>query len=249
MSGQEMYAHRDMTVRIGMSSHRMFLQDGFYNKSVISDKLHSHNYAEVHLVLGGDILYRIDDGSHLAKDGSMLVIPPGVFHSGRMQSPETKHVAFQIDMPVDTFSQHTVSRGILTELFSEVERAADTGDYTGIAALAMLLVRDLPTSPHVSAERISDYGFLIHEFFANRYGEDVTLRDLAEALHLSERQAERLVHRHTGRSFRDELSETRVQMARILLSDSDMTLTEIASYVGYRSYAGFWKAMKKKQIM
>lgn len=249
MSGQEMYAHQDMTVRIGTSPHRMFLQDGFYNKSVISDKLHSHNYAEVHLVLGGDILYRIADGSHIAKDGSMLVIPAGVFHSGQMQSPEARHVAFQIDMPVDTFSHRAVSRGVLAELFSEVERAAATGDYTGIAALVMLLVRDLPTAQRISAEHISDYGFLIHEFFAHKYGEDVTLRDLAEALHLSERQAERLVHKHTGRSFREELSETRVQMARILLSDSDMTLTEIASYVGYRSYAGFWKAVKKKQIM
>ena len=82
-------------------------------------------------------------------------------------------------------------------------------------------------------------------FFSNRYSEDVRLSDLAEAIHLSERQTERLVIEHTGRGFRDELTETRVKIARQRLADKNMTLGEIAGYVGYRSYAGFWKAMKK----
>ena len=41
------------------------------------------------------------------------------------------------------------------------------------------------------------------------------------------------------------ISSTRVMIAKQLLRSSDMSLSEIAEYVGYRSYAGFWKAMKK----
>ena len=35
------------------------------------------------------------------------------------------------------------------------------------------------------------------------------------------------------------------EMAKELLKTTDMSLGEICRYVGYRSYAGFWKAMKK----
>jgi AraC-like DNA-binding protein len=34
-------------------------------------------------------------------------------------------------------------------------------------------------------------------------------------------------------------------MAKHLIATTDMSLGEVADYVGYRSYAGFWKAMKK----
>lgn len=97
----------------------------------------------------------------------------------------------------------------------------------------------------LKAQPITDYGFLIHEFFTNNYSFDIHLSDLADELHLSQRQAERLVIEYTGNSFREELCQTRVTMAKELLKNTGMSLGEVSRYVGYRSYAGFWKAMKK----
>ena len=71
------------------------------------------------------------------------------------------------------------------------------------------------------------------------------MRDIANYLHLSERQSERLIIDYTGHSFRDELVATRMNMAKILFSTTDMSLSEISQYVGYKSYNGFWKAAKK----
>ena len=48
-----------------------------------------------------------------------------------------------------------------------------------------------------------------------------------------------------GRSFRGALTVTRMQVAERLINISAMPLTEVAQYVGYRSYAGFWKAYQK----
>ena len=238
----------EITVSVGASAHKVFLQDGFYNKHMLSGKIHKHNYAEVHFILGDDTAYRVGDEDLVVKSGSMLVIPPAVYHAGVNKAPETLHVAFQIDAPVSEASMHSLPVGLIEEFFFEIDRCAVNEDYSGICAYIALFSRHFLASERV-AERISDYGFLIYEFFSNRYSEDVHLSDLAEDLHLSERQAERLVIEHTGNSFRDELTVTRVNIARQLLETSDMTLAEVAGYVGYRSYAGFWKAMKRYQLL
>ena len=71
------------------------------------------------------------------------------------------------------------------------------------------------------------------------------LSDLADQLHISERHAERLVLQYTGRSFREELVAVRMRIAHQLMQAENASLEQIAKYVGYRSYSGFWKAMKR----
>lgn len=240
-----MLSFREMTVNIGSVQHKVFLQDGFYNKSVISDILHHHRYTEVHLIIDGSVGYTMGDRSIAASDGTMLVIPPGVMHSGKRLDEGTLCAAFQIDADVNDTISFKIDKELIRSMFDEIDEAAKTDDYSGIAAYVTILCRRFIESDGVRAERITDCGFLIHEFFSHRYAEDVTLSDLAKTLHLSDRQTERLVHKCTGRSFRDELSRSRVLVASRLLAEGSMSLGEIAAYVGYRSYAGFWKTMKK----
>ena len=69
--------------------------------------------------------------------------------------------------------------------------------------------------------------------------------DLAKILSLSDRQTERLVIKYMGKPFRGVLSDIRTEMAKRLMETTVMSMSEISRMVGYKSYAGFWKAMKK----
>ena len=249
MSGREMFTPRELTVSIGRVPHKLFLQDGFYNKAEISSVIHHHKYTEVHLILGGEILYSIGEEQRTVSGGTMLVIPPGVYHAGLKRSEAALCAAFQVDAEVEELRAFSVSPGLIAEFFTEIDRAKESGDYSGVAAFADMLCLRFVGSEGISADRIADYGFLIHEFFSHRYADDVALADLAEALHLSERQTERIVAQHTGGSFRDELARSRIRVAERLLAEGEMSLGEISAYVGYKSYAGFWKAMKKHGII
>ena len=63
---------------------------------------------------------------------------------------------------------------------------------------------------------------------------------------MSEKQASRLIKKHMGATFSDVLSDYRLQAAnRLLFGTPEMSLTEVAEFVGYRSYSGFWKAFKR----
>jgi len=48
-----------------------------------------------------------------------------------------------------------------------------------------------------------------------------------------------------GCSFREQLAKKRIEVAKRLMDNSNLTLDEISRYVGYKSYSGFYKALKK----
>ena len=76
-------------------------------------------------------------------------------------------------------------------------------------------------------------------------GNVIRIEDLAKELHLSTRQTERLVFANTGNTFGNELTLTRIAIAKHLIKTTDMKLSDVAEYVGYKSYAGFYKALNR----
>lgn len=221
-----------------------FLQNGFY-QNLSTETLHNHNYTEIHLILNGNAVFEIDRTVYRVKSGDMLSIPPKARHSCIEQEATVKHTAFQIDHGTDKAEIYPIGEHIQNGFFDELRRCRETGDYTKLAIFMELISSYLLSSSGPAPRAVTDYGFLIHEFFSLNYNRDVRLNDLAKALHVSERQAERLVLQHTGKSFRQAITHTRITIARQLIESSELSLNEIAEYVGYRSYAGFWKAIKK----
>ena len=178
--------------------------------------------------------------------GNMLLIPPRVMHTCAFQEAGTRHTAFQIDLPCERVRCLSVSQALLHDFFDAITRCADTDEYGDVAAYMGLLCHPLTAEGAVFIRQPTDYGFLIQEFFSTRYREDIHLSDLADLLHLSERQTERMVLLHTGKTFRRELVATRMAIARHLMENTALSLQEIAAYVGYETYSGFWKALKKE---
>lgn len=235
----------ELHVTIGKKEHKIFLQDGFFDHKVPASCIHKHNYAEVHLMTGGKGVFRIGEQLQPVPDGGMLVIPGNIMHCCHSMEKKARHTAFQLDFDFAEAACYTLHAGLAAAFFEEIDRCLASGDYTGVAGYITLFCRYFSSGTQLHVQPVTDYGFLIHEFFANHYSEELQLRDLAEELHLSQRQAERLVIECCGRTFRDELAHTRVEMARFMLQSTPLSRTEAALYVGYRSYAGFWKALKK----
>lgn len=235
----------ELTATIGKEQCKVFLQDGFYDTRRLSNRIHRHHYTEIHIVLSGRIVYRIGDAEFSAEAGTLLAIPKEELHAVVEASRDAKRIAFQLEAPLSGFESRSINRELISEFALEIESAAQGGDYSGVLAYITIFCRELVGGEGIAARHITDYGFLIYEFFSNKYSEDIRLSDLSRVLHLSARQTERLVIEHTGLCFRDALTDIRIKMARHLLSTTDISLTEVATYVGFRSYAGFWKAMRK----
>ena len=239
---------RELSVYTPTRTVRVFLQNGFYAYSP-SAKNHLHNYTELHLILDGNAAFTVDDREISAESGTMLIIPKKTPHACTKEESGVKHTAFQLDLDTAAFALHHIDENLLRLFFEEIAHARSSDDYAPLSAMMALLLCLRPNAERVSAKKVTDYRFLINEFFSLRYNEDVHLADLASLLHLSERQAERLVRTHMGCSFREALTNARIATAHRLLKASTLSGREVAEYVGYRSYTGFWKAMKKYGLL
>lgn len=235
----------ELPIRVGTHDYTAFLQDGFCNFHTRSSPLHNHNYAEIHIVSDQSARFIIGDSIYSARKGNVLLIPHGIFHRLDSSDAHTLHTAFQIDYHAQTFSACMLDEHTILAFFHEIEQCKLSQDYTAISAYIALFCSCFPSHRVLGVQPIVDSGFLIHEFISQHYSEDLHLTDLADALHLSPRQTERLVIAQTGNTFREELTAVRINIAKHLIKTTDMSLGEIARYVGYRSYAGFWKAVKK----
>ena len=88
--------------------------------------------------------------------------------------------------------------------------------------------------------------YQIEEYFNDHYMENISLKNLAERLYLSEKQTDRMIRKAYGEGFRRHLSQIRLLIAQELLTDTELEIGEIAEKVGYQSYKGFFIAFKEK---
>ena len=235
----------ELTFSLGGNTHTAFLQEGFCHPGTPSQNLHRHSYPEIHVLSGGNATFQLGGDILDFTDGDVFAIPAGLFHRCLSAEDALRHTAFQADIPLRDFAAQHFDHHLLNSFLEEIPASRSLNSYGSLQAYLSLLccVFCRETSPKIRES--ADHAFLIHEFFSHSYREDVSLADLAKQLHFSEKHTARLVLRHTGRTFSQALTAQRMTIAEHLAKSTDMPLTQIALYVGYRSYSGFWKAYRK----
>lgn len=119
-----------------------------------------------------------------------------------------------------------------------------------IIYLIDIFEQHLETEKSDTCRRISDrdhlYAIHIEDYIATSYkSADVSLHSMAESMHLSDRQAERLCSKIFGAGFTSLLTKQRMTVAKALINEKKHSLAEISEMVGYNSYTGFYKSYKK----
>ncbi|MFG2334874.1 helix-turn-helix domain-containing protein [Streptomyces sp. NPDC048604] len=85
----------------------------------------------------------------------------------------------------------------------------------------------------------------MQRYLADNLSRPVTVRDVAAAVHLSERHAERLFRHETGGSLMATLRRMRLDLAAVLLLDTGTTVTEVAQACGYADVRAFSTAFRR----
>lgn len=83
-------------------------------------------------------------------------------------------------------------------------------------------------------------------YIHRHYSEKIFLSQIAQAAGISEREAARCFQKNIGQSPMEYLIKYRLNQAKKLLAESDMTITEISYLCGFADCAYFGKTFKKK---
>ena len=83
------------------------------------------------------------------------------------------------------------------------------------------------------------------QYVIENYSKQVSLEDVAEAIHLSPAYLSTIFKKETGINFSDFLISCRIEAAKELLKTTDLPIADVASQVGYTDSRYFSKTFTK----
>ena len=239
-------AAKEFYINVGNRKIEAFIYDGVLETKIGNSPLHKHKYTEVHFTGSGESRLIVGTQKYVMRAGAVMAIPQDAIHRLSIDAGSF-HMAFMINYPLSTVVERGVCPEVIATLKEELQRYKSHRDFSKIQPYLSLFCKDI-VEAKVDLLTVTNREFIIHEFFENRYNQDVTLLDLAKELNLSAKQTARLVEKYIGQGFSAALTSYRLNAAKQLLtSDSALSMSDVAELVGYRSYSGFWKAFKNSK--
>ncbi len=90
---------------------------------------------------------------------------------------------------------------------------------------------------------------VIEEYVNRNYNSNLSLGTLSKILNLCKKQTSRVVKKEFGMTFRQLVAKTRYSAATYLLTNTNASISEIATKVGYDTYNGFYNMFLSKSGM
>ncbi|MCZ7423281.1 MULTISPECIES: AraC family transcriptional regulator [unclassified Micromonospora] len=135
----------------------------------------------------------------------------------------------------------------LVSLDTELRARRDGHQDAALAHLTLLLVAAarLPTAV-ADQLRSAEEPLLaaVFDVIERRYREPISLADVAAELALTAGHLTTVVRRRTGRTVQQWLAQRRMQQARLLLTDTDLTVATISRRAGYPDVSYFIKRFR-----
>jgi len=174
-----------------------------------------------------------DEYSAVLDVQQVTVLLPTAFAFFERYHPAILSAALE-SSPISCFRLQALTTLLILDLYDLVKMYIPPQDLSGTISI------DAASQPETD-----EYLFHIETFMHKHYMEDISLHTLAEHVHLSPRQIERILKNHSGLSFGETLLQQRMWAAREHLANPCIPISEIPTLVGYRSYSGFYSSIKK----
>lgn len=248
-----------------------FVSWGFFRPHPWRNYLHQHSFYEVCLAFAGTGVFRHGGDEVKVGAGRVFLARPGVLHEIESTGEEGLGIAFwgfTLAPPVSpeqsswsrglesgpVVSSRTGSLSTLVVALAEEARRPQSGYGALCAALGSALVietaraftasEDLRVTPPPT-DRTSAVVATIRRHLEDNLDRTVTVRDVAAAVHLSERHAERLFREATGASMMSTLRRLRLDHAATLLRDGTPSTAAVAKACGYPDPGSFSTAFRR----
>lgn len=245
-------------LRVSMNRNLVF------SKNTWHCKRHSNADYELHIVLQGSCGLEVEDKHCSLQANQAIIIPPGIYHLPKPEPGAFERISVSFTpadgllkeqlavlSPICTvYNTTTEIHRICEDIFHEcAEASMYQHEYLGtlltqlmISNFRILQIGSMPqNNPKAGRNRYTDR---IDDFFENHMEQGVTANDLADELHLSKRQLDRILKSYYGMGFREKLTCSRMDRASWILRNTDKPIYEIITDVGYLSEAAFYSVFK-----
>ena len=234
--------------------------------------LHWHSEIEMLYVKNGAISVTVEERKYVLNRGDIIFIEPEKIHTvNPFFLPLEYDAAVFSASALSLNSEHFFGRDIIMPLVnggSEFSGIIDSSfkDYEKLLIQAEILLNKESSKAAVfaaligiisiiydggyikkSSGQISKYSHDIKkclEYISENYSRKIKLSELSDLIHVSKNYFCGYFKKFTGITPFEQINETRVKKAAALLSDSDLTVSEIAVKCGFENLSYFTRKFK-----
>lgn len=87
------------------------------------------------------------------------------------------------------------------------------------------------------------------EYIRGHITDGLVLEDVAKKFYVSPNYLSSIIHKETGKTYRQHVIEAKMTVAKQMLDDTRMRVEEVAYAVGYENYISFYNVFKKNEHM
>ena len=231
--------------------------DEFYIKKHTESQVpyfHSHRFYELIYVHRGKCLQQFKDGSKLClTKGQCLLLSPNAIH--KIEKSKRSDIILKFVIPCSLFKQ--TGGKILSDrlpattiLFEDVSETAEFAilkllqEQSCNAQYKDLIIQSYLTIIFTELVNMQKYDIAIQIMLNDYFNENIKTASLAEFAATQNYNANyisRLIKNRTGKSFTQLLNLYRINCAKQLLTESNLTIENIAFEVGYSNTSGLYK--------
>ncbi|NLK20557.1 MAG: AraC family transcriptional regulator [Epulopiscium sp.] len=236
---------------------------------------HCHDHIELHYILSGSCVYKINDNLYTVKKGDIIVLNPNIHHKNILsEEQETlefligftniyiknlpkNHLINESDVPIiHLLKYHKEFFETCNSILLEQQKG-DPGNNLMLKALVMkciiLLLRETLWKEQPIEFQGCDFESSNKTYIVNRiisfinenYMGEISLGKIANNMYLSSVYISKIFKEETGESPINYLIKTRLKKALEIMETSDLSIKEIAKKVGYSDAYYFSKLFKK----
>lgn len=236
-------------------------------------KFHSHEAAECMHVLSGSCKVETDEGSYQLKKGQIIFLDAGTrhrlivsercrmfnvefsFEQGRTAFPpfyklckENQALRNMVNMQASQLLLHDTddTYQCLRRLILEVDKKSIQTDFMVQLLLSEYLIRIAELAEAKVAEPDQQaYVKRALAYIHQNYDREVSVADIASSVHLHPGYLQRVFKAFTGKSIHEFLISYRINKAKAMLKQTDISITDIPHYIGMNSQQYFSTTFKK----
>ena len=229
---------------------------------------HLHRELELICLLEGEVVAYTDSVRCELHAGDLFLVFPNQIHSYEKLAPET-HVGFifkpdLLPEMMETFTMGTPRSPVIRggaydpQIRALIDALTNTRDHSGLSHLpelrrGYLLALCAQLLPRMTIVKLpvgdSETLRTIVSFCTQNYAENLSLSLLEEKLHLNKYYISHLFSGRLGLGFNDYINSLRISEACRYLLNSDNSITEIGSLVGFNTPRTFNRAFMRQMGM
>jgi AraC-like DNA-binding protein len=265
--------YKEFTLMLDRVPVVFFINSGLRlnGRPVTTPYMHSHYHCEIFCVFGGEMELETQEGLYKLQAGDSIIIPRDVMHKSSYSEdvfrislafsvPTSENRATKIASRLRSVSESERAIIIKNSLISEpvkriVHYLYGSFDYRDelirgcLTELVALICQG--ECEYTNLQKTNDSRnyrqYLVQSYFtlppSGGY-DSLTLDELSRNLNLSHKQAQRTVKSVFGRTFKEQIVFLKMNRAAELLGTTNMTVNEIAAYLGYNGTRSFFSAFK-----